>query len=237
MLKFAHASKLGFAAMTRAERAQDAARGEERTFTETARRAQIVQAAIETIADLGYANASYAQIAKRAGLSSTGLISYHFDSKDELIEQVVAEVVAAGHAYQTPRVEAAEGARGKLRAYIESNIEFMATHTAHITAVAYVLAALPRERSGQPAPYADLHERGIAQLEHYMREGQRSHELRQFDVRVMALAIRAAIDAIAYEIATGPELDLRVTGPELGHLFDHAMRRGPDSTAQQRRSR
>jgi len=34
-----------------------------RTFTETARRAQIVQAAIETIAELGYARASYAQIA------------------------------------------------------------------------------------------------------------------------------------------------------------------------------
>jgi TetR/AcrR family transcriptional regulator, fatty acid metabolism regulator protein len=215
-------------------RTHDDAPGEERTFTETARRAQIVRAAIETIAELGYANASYAQIAKRAGLSSTGLISYHFDSKDDLIEQIVAEVVAAGQAYQTPRVAAAEGARDKLRAYIESNIKFMATHPAQITAVAYVLAALPRERSGQPAPYADLHERGIAQLERYMREGQRSKELRRFDTRVMALAIRAAIDAVAYEIATGPELDLSVTARELGHLFDHAMRSGPDSTNRRR---
>ncbi|HJS92813.1 MAG TPA: TetR/AcrR family transcriptional regulator [Solirubrobacteraceae bacterium] len=205
-----------------------------RTFIETARRAQIVRAAIDTIAALGYANASYAQIAKRAGLSSTGLISYHFQSKDELIEQVVAEVVAAGQAYQAPRVEVADGARGKLRAYIESNIEFMAAHPAHITAVAYVLAALPRERSGQPAPYADLHERGIALLERYMRQGQRSRELRRFDTRVMALAIRAAIDAIAYEIATGPELDLSVTARELGQLFDHAMRSRPDSTNRRR---
>lgn len=208
--------------------------GAERTFTETARRAQLVQAAIETIADLGYANASYAQIAKRAGVASTGLISYHFDSKDELIEQVVAEVVAAGQAYQTPRVEAAEGPRAKLRAYIESNIEFMATHPAQITAVAYVLAALPRERSGQPAPYADLHERGIAQLERYMRQGQRSKELRRFDTRVMAIAIRAGIDAIAYEIATGPELDLGVCARELGDLFDHAMRSGPEPTTRRR---
>jgi AcrR family transcriptional regulator len=212
----------------------DGPEGGGRTFIETARRAQIVQAAIDTIADLGYANASYAQIAKRAGLSSTGLISYHFRSKDELIEQVVAEVVAAGQAYQAPRVDAADGARSKLRVYIESNIEFMATHPAHITAVAYVLAALPRERSGQPAPYADLHERGIALLERYMRQGQRSRELRRFDTRVMALAIRAAIDAIAYEIATGPELDLSVSARELGQLFDHAMRSGPDSTNRRR---
>jgi TetR/AcrR family fatty acid metabolism transcriptional regulator len=43
-----------------------------RTFTESARRAQIVQAAIETIAEVGYARASYARIAEHAGLSSTG---------------------------------------------------------------------------------------------------------------------------------------------------------------------
>ena len=143
-------------------------------------------------------------------------------------------MVAAGQAYQTPRVDAADGAREKLRAYIESNIEFMATHPAHITAVAYILAALPRERSGQPAPYADLHERGIALLERFMRQGQRSRELRRFNTRVMALAIRAAIDAIAYEIATGPELDLSVSARELGQLFDHAMRSGPDSTNRRR---
>ena len=81
--------------MAKPAHTHDGPEGGGRTFIETARRAQIVQAAIDTIADLGYANASYAQIAKRAGLSSTGLISYHFHSKDDLIEQVIAELVAA----------------------------------------------------------------------------------------------------------------------------------------------
>ena len=44
-----------------------AAGGEERTFIETARRAQIVVAAIDTIADFGYAGASFARIAERWG--------------------------------------------------------------------------------------------------------------------------------------------------------------------------
>src|SRR6202453_4771003 len=48
----------------------------ERTFIETARRAQIVAAAIDTIAELGYAQASFARIADRVGISR-GLISYH----------------------------------------------------------------------------------------------------------------------------------------------------------------
>ncbi|MGH3156519.1 MAG: TetR family transcriptional regulator [Streptosporangiaceae bacterium] len=39
------------------------------TFTSTARRAQFVAAAIETIADAGYARASLGRIAERVGVS------------------------------------------------------------------------------------------------------------------------------------------------------------------------
>lgn len=39
------------------------------SFIEAARRAQIVESAIETIAEAGYARASMAQIAPRAGIS------------------------------------------------------------------------------------------------------------------------------------------------------------------------
>ena len=59
----------------------------ERTFIETARRAQIVAAAIDTIAEVGYARASLVRIASRIGISR-GLISYHFAGKDELIKEV-----------------------------------------------------------------------------------------------------------------------------------------------------
>jgi TetR/AcrR family transcriptional regulator, fatty acid metabolism regulator protein len=186
--------------------------GQKRTFTETARRAQIVAAAIETIAELGYGRASYAQIAGRAGLSSTGLISYHFASKDELIEQVVEEVVTAGQAFMRPRIEAALGARAKLRAYVESNLAFMASHAAYISAVAEIFNALPRERGGQPAPYAAWHERGIAQLQDLLQAGQREGEFTRFSTRVMAMTIRAAIDAVA------------ITGAILGSLIADSPR-------------
>jgi TetR/AcrR family fatty acid metabolism transcriptional regulator len=197
---------------------------QERTFTETARRTQIVAAAIETIAEVGYAQASFAQIARRAGLSSTGLISYHFASKEELIEQVVDEVVAAGQAFMIPRIEVAVGARAKLRAYLESNLEFMASHRAHIVAVAQIFSALPPEHEGQPAPYAAWHERGIAQLQDMLGEGQRAGEFRRFSTRVMAVTIRAAIDAVGYRLAGDPDLELGATARELTALFDRATR-------------
>lgn len=193
-----------------------------RTFTETARRAQIVAAAIDTIAEVGYAQASFAQIARRAGLSSTGLISYHFASKDELIEQVVEEVVTAGAAFTTPRIEAAVGAAGKLRAYVEANLEFMASHPAHIVAVAQVFSALPPDASGQAPPYAAWHELGLAHLQEMLREGQRAGEFGRFSTRMMAITIRAAIDAVGYRLASNPGMSLRADARELAALFARA---------------
>jgi TetR/AcrR family fatty acid metabolism transcriptional regulator len=197
-----------------------------RTFTDRARRAQVVQAAIETIAAVGYQRASYAQIARRAGLSSTGLISYHFAGKADLIDQVVAEVVAAGQAFMLPRIESAAPGRDRLRAYIMSNLEFMATHREHMVAMVEVLNAVPRAGAGQ-SPYASRHARGLAQLEAYLREGQRNRHMRRFSVTVMAEAIRAAIDAVAYRLAGEPDLDLARYGRELTALFDHAVAGNP----------
>jgi AcrR family transcriptional regulator len=194
------------------------------TFTETARRAQIVQAAIETIAELGYPRASYAQIAKRAGLSSTGLISYHFARKDELIEQVLTDVWTAGQAFMLLRIDAAAGARAKLRAYIESNVEFMATHRPHVAAVMHISNALPRDLDGEPHSYATRHEEGLVQLEGLLRAGQRSGELRRFSTRVMAVTIRGAIDSVGYRLATEPDLEMDAYARELVTLFDHATR-------------
>ena len=183
-----------------------------------------MQAAIAAIADVGYANTSYARIAREAGLSSTGLISYHFDSKDELTEQVIAEVVTSGQRFMMPKVQKAVGARARLRAYLESNLEFMAAYPAHIAAVASILAALPRDRDGQPAAYAELHERGVTQLVELLRDGQRAGELRRFDPRVMAVTIRAAVDSAAYQLAAGVDLDLRRYARELCRLFDLGTR-------------
>jgi AcrR family transcriptional regulator len=108
------------------------------TFTEQARRAQIVSAATTAIAEAGYRNASFAQIAKRAGLSSTGLISYHFASKADLIGEVVTTVLADLGAFMAVRMETAGDAATALRAYIEGTIDFIDTHREPMTALTEV---------------------------------------------------------------------------------------------------
>jgi AcrR family transcriptional regulator len=49
------------------------------------------------------------QIAKHAGLSSTGMISYHFAGKDDLLTACVAEIEKVTDAFMQARIAAADG--------------------------------------------------------------------------------------------------------------------------------
>src|ERR1700678_447656 len=93
------------------------------SFIEAARRAQIIECAIDAIAELGFAQASLAQIAKRAGVS-TGVILYYFAGKDELIRAVGAHVFATGADFISPPVNAQTTARAAIRSFIEASVAF-----------------------------------------------------------------------------------------------------------------
>src|SRR5271169_2961713 len=111
-----------------------------RTFLNSARRTQIVEAAIETVAEVGYANASLARIAVRLGISK-GVISYHFAGKDDLIAEIVSQVLRQARAYMQPRIEAQTTGPEMLRAYIESNLEFIRDNPNQLSAVVEIVRA------------------------------------------------------------------------------------------------
>ena len=102
-----------------------------RSLAATARRAQIVEATIGTIAEVGYGQTTYNRIAQRAGLSSTRLISYHFGSRDELMEQVLIEVGRSAERAISERVQVEVTASGRLRARIEAELGWIARCPAH----------------------------------------------------------------------------------------------------------
>lgn len=196
---------------------------DEYSFIEAARRAQIVESAIETIAEAGYAQASLARIARRAGISK-GVISYHFADKHELIQQVVAQILSAFDSYMRPRIQAERSsAAAMLRVYIESNVAFMRTHRKHVLVLVDVLTNA-RRPDGKPIVSPKKYQAGVSELEQILRRGHRSGEFRRFSTRVMALTIRHAIDAIAPQMAAEPELDLEAYSRELTTLFQLATR-------------
>jgi AcrR family transcriptional regulator len=92
------------------------------TFTQSARRAQIVGCAIEVIAEVGYPQASIRKIADRVGVAMSAVL-YHFGNKDNLVDAIVEEMYRTALSTVVPAMEAESTATGKLNAYIRANVD------------------------------------------------------------------------------------------------------------------
>jgi AcrR family transcriptional regulator len=198
-----------------------------RTFTDVARRAQIVQCAADAIAETGYANASMAEIAARAGIAKS-VISYHFADKSELLQELVRTAVARYIELIVPRLDAEDSVRRKIRAYITGSAEFMVVHrTMHLAVVEIAFHALKPD--GQPQ-VESMPLNAQENLEGILRRGQESGELGDFDVRVMADLLRtAAHQTMTLALRADPALDLSSYAGALAEVFDRAV--GPVSSA------
>jgi TetR/AcrR family transcriptional repressor of bet genes len=193
-----------------------------RSFIEEARRAQIVAAAIETLADSGYVKSSLAQIAKRAGIS-TSLIPYHFKDKDDLMAQTIHEVSHAWLTYVTEKVGQGQSARDKLRLYIEANLAYMGTRPKHFTALMEIVFN-SRDSEGTLIYLNETGDPGMQPLLTLLADGQANGEFRSFHVQHMATAIRGALDGFLSQ-AHISGADLEAFTAEMVTLFDHATRR------------
>jgi len=182
-------------------------------------------AAIDTIAALGYGQASLSRIAETAG-TSKGVILYHFGSKDDLIRELVSELSARGRAYLGPRLEAEPTGTLMLRTYIQANLAFIQENRNHVLAIVEI-ALNGRSADGSPLYDMSIREAGTVALQELLAHFQGTGEFRDdFDPLVMALAIRAALDGVPARLARDPSLDLDHYGRELAGLFQVATAHG-----------
>ncbi|WP_189211178.1 TetR/AcrR family transcriptional regulator [Actinokineospora fastidiosa] len=193
-----------------------------KSVTEQARRAQIVAAAVEVLAEGGYAAASFKRIAAVAGLSSTGLISYHFKGKQELVDAVYAEVTHVFAGFVLERMDRGTGAAEELRAFLTANVRFMAEHRNHAIALHEVRAHASAATAG------DGDHRKMADL---LREGQRAGEFRDFDADTMAVFVMALRDGVLARLGNRAEIDLDRCERELVTMVELATTRGTGTWA------
>jgi AcrR family transcriptional regulator len=188
------------------------------TFTEQARREQIVAAAMRVIADGGYAQASVAKIAEHIGVAKS-VVLYHFKTKNDIIEAVVAAVFTAAAAQMVPA------------AYIRSNVGFIDGNPVAATAMLEIVTGyrsssglrLDQAASATPPP----EDAGLAALdpESIFIDGVRSGQFRPMSPTFMKNAVRAALDGAVWELARDPSYDVLGYGEELVITFDLATRR------------
>src|SRR5262245_47922762 len=189
-----------------------------RTVTEEARRSQIVDAAIAVIAESGYPRATFAEIARRAGLSSTGLISYHFAGKEDLITQVAWTVTQRIGGYMTEVVGAERTPNARLRAYIVGTVTFVAEHRAEMRALLEIVLNGALKYDAADAQQV------LSPLEQILADGQRAGEFRGFDVRIVASAVQRSLEGVQMLLEAHPDLDPKAYAEELVTVFDLATR-------------
>lgn len=193
-----------------------------RSVIEEVRRAQIIESAVETFAELGFARTSLARIAERVGISK-GVISYHFAGKDDLMEQLVTHVYEEIINFVAPLIMAEPTATGKLRARIRAVAVYTRNHPAQLVAIAEIFNNA-RNADGNQIYDDAFNESHYSSQEDVFTAGQQSGELRSFDTRVMAVTVQAAIDAMVAYGASYPEHDLLAHADELADLFELGIR-------------
>jgi AcrR family transcriptional regulator len=195
------------------------------TFTQSARRAQIVAAAIDVIAEIGWSRTSIRKIADRVGVAMSAVL-YHFGSKDNLVEAIIEEMYRTALSVVVPAVEAESTATGKLAAYIRGSIAYFDTHRSQLAALAQLGAGY------QPSDGRRFDELGMTpELREeltaldpttILTAGQRDHEFGDFRTPSMALAVRGAVNAVVEKILRDPDFDARAYGEDLVAIFGRA---------------
>ncbi|MFI6995091.1 TetR/AcrR family transcriptional regulator [Nonomuraea wenchangensis] len=191
-----------------------------RSFIEDARRAQIVAAAIDVIADVGFAQASLARIARHAGISK-GLISYHFAGKEELMTEVVVVTYGAIAEHVLAAMKGIESPTELLRTHVLSVAAYMRGQRKGLRALGEIFGNL-RDADGRARFGIRTNEEIYRSLEDIYRAGQAAGEFRDFDVRVMAVTHSAAVDAMFGYWVVHPEHDLDGHARQLADLLERA---------------
>ncbi|WP_444963617.1 TetR/AcrR family transcriptional regulator [Nocardiopsis sp. M1B1] len=206
----------------------DSGDGEDRrSFIEEARRGQIVRAAVETIAEEGYARASFVRIAARASVSP-GLITYHFRTKERLLRQVLE--------YVNARLDRAmEGGPEPLAGFEDALTRIISGHVMHCSRHPREMA-VRQEIGGADVPasvrewIARSQDAGRAELVGFLTEGQGHGEFRAFDPEVFTDTLFAALNAVPGRLRRRPVEEHEEYARELARLFAAAAtERGPSA--------
>ncbi|WP_078315653.1 TetR/AcrR family transcriptional regulator [Mycobacterium sp. D16Q16] len=200
------------------------------TFTERARRAQIVAGAIEVLAGAGYPQTSLAKIAEHVGVAKSAVL-YHFTSKTEVIESVMLEVFTRACTAIVPAVQAETTAIARLTAYIRANIEFVVSNRMAAIALLEIITGY-RSQDGlrfdqaaagaaPPAEFAAMDPEAI------FLDGVATGEFQSVSPRFMKNALRAALDGAVWELGRDPDYDATGYGEQLVDMFTKAVGTAP----------
>ncbi|MGC0143390.1 TetR/AcrR family transcriptional regulator [Pseudactinotalea sp. Z1732] len=183
------------------------------TFTEQARREQLVGVTIELVAERGYAGTSLAGIAAAAEITKAAVL-YHFGSKDAVVQAALDCVLDSLVAEVGEAVAEAEPA-DRPAVYVRTMIAHLHRHPRHIRMMAEALINQPQDLD-RGRRWRDL----AAIMAEARRDRRRPGDA---DLRSLAIIVGGGIDAIMRERLVDPAYDTAGAAHELVRMMEHLL--------------
>lgn len=176
-----------------------------RTFTETARRAQLIAAAITTVNEIGYHRASLSEIAQRARVAKSAIV-YYFSSKEALLLSVLEDVFTRLEAAVAQAVDSGAEPSAQLRAYARGYLSYVDGHRAEVTAGIEIVVS-HRTEDGTPL-YLTGTEEDSRLLRGILSAGMEAGVFRRMPLRVAVSLVEALLDVPVTELQRDLEADI-----------------------------
>lgn len=184
-----------------------------RSFIETARRRQLIEAAVATINEIGYHRASLAEIANRAHVAKSAVV-YYFGSKEALLLELVETVFAGLGQSVLAAVDGMEEPAERLRAYAEAYLARVDADR-HAIAAAVEIVVSHRTSDGTPL-YLVEDDEDTALLSSILRAGMETGKFQAMPLDVATGLAESVLDRAITLIQRDPRTDL-------GGLRAHAV--------------
>jgi TetR/AcrR family transcriptional regulator, transcriptional repressor of bet genes len=186
---------------------------DKQSFIAEARREQIIKAAIEVLGEKGYVSLSLSQIAKKANIS-TGLISYHFSGKEDLMNNTLMYLVQQQWSFINEKVEQKQTPTEKLIAFIEASLAYQGIKQVNNFALIEIVF---NARTPDHVPYYmiedDEEELLSVLLQEVLHKGQESKEFSDFNPQMISTIIHGAISESM--LSPGNKINLEEYSKEL----------------------
>lgn len=182
------------------------------TFTVKARRVQIIQAAIDSVNQVGYPRASIAEIARRADVAKSAIV-YYFGTKDALLLHVVEHVYTELDEQLEQSIALHSEPNEQLRAYAETYLNHTDTHRGKITAGAEIVVS-HRGADGVPL-YLTGTDEDSARLREILTAGMDRGIFRPIPLHIAVGLIESLLDLATTELQRDLTADLTEMIPEI----------------------
>ncbi len=185
-----------------------------RDYIETdERKKQIINSAISVLTEIGYVKTTLSKIAQNINIS-TGLISYHFSGKEDLMQNTLRYLVLEERAFIQERVEKEKSNMNKLITYIKASLAYQAAYRDNNIAL---LEIVFNARTPENIPYylVDIDEKDALDdlLDEILRNGVLAREFVDIDPKVIAVIVRGAISGSI--LKTNDEINIEAYTEEI----------------------